>query len=439
MTAPKHIVVVVLDDVGVDKLGCYGHPTAGPTPAMDAMAANGVRFTRAYANPTCSPTRAAMLTGRYGSRTGIDTGLPHYNPSTNPNGPYAPSDELPWIARELQRGDVVSYVAGKWHLTHVGVDDFHRHPIRTGFTWHRGHLANIVGDQTTYSWPKNVAEAAGWSEATCTNYVTQDNAAQALNALVAAGQANARSFTWLSFTASHPPWTMVPPAGWYTPVGGEQTPATLQQYALEAVDRYLQWLAQTWNNIAPAEFAQTLWLVVGDNGTPAAAIEPPTQAHQHKAEVFEGGCRVPLIAFGAGVEEPGRVCDHLVGPVDLWATLLELFGVTPPAGPTDSVSWAPVLSNPEAQQSRQAVYVRHAEPNGFGSKAWLEHAAVGNRWKLIERAGTVVGLGTPAKALYDLNADPGETVNLWPASTPEATTAVAALQPVLDACGVPFP
>jgi arylsulfatase A-like enzyme len=426
-----HVVVVTLDDVGVDKVPAYGHPQAGPTPTLDALAADGLLFERAYANPTCSPTRCALLTGRYGSRTGVNSGMPHYEPQQSPNGPFAPSDDLPWLPRLLADGGLRSYAVGKWHLTHVDVPDFHRHPIRTGFAWHHGHMANIIEGQTPYSWAKNIADPATWSEPTTTTYVTTDNVVEAWNALhVSAGS---RSFVWLAFNAPHPPWDVAPPAGTFTPVDGPQKNAVKQQYALEAVDTLLGQLMSFHAQQHPADAARTLWIVLGDNGTPLAAIQEPTPDHQHKAEVYEGGVHVPMIAWGAGICSPGRTTDHLVHVVDLWATLLELFGVTPPAGPTDSISFADVLANPAALPARETVYVRHAEPNGFGPLTWREHAATDGHWKLVQRFGT---LG-PLVELFHLDVDPDELTNLWPASTPEETAAVALLQPVLDEGDLP--
>ena len=432
-TAPRHVVVVLLDDVGIDKIGAYGHPTAGPTPRIDAMAAAGVRFTRAYSNPTCSPTRAAALTGRYGSRTGVDTGYPTYDPTGNPNGDFDIALTEPFLPRLLLGLGVRSYLVGKWHLCHVLTPDYHAHPIACGFTRWRGHLSNIIAGQGEgyYSWRKQAADGAGWAETTTTSFHAVDNALEAYLALQAS--AGSRSLVWLAFNAAHPPWDELPPANLWTPVGGSQTQPKKQQYALQAVDTLLGQLLDFYAATMPADAAQTLWLVMGDNGTPAAAIEAPTQPHQHKETVYEGGVHVPLIAFGAGVDAPGRTSDALVHAVDIHATALALFGGSRlrPAG-SDSISFAQVIQDHTAAGARAAVYFRHAQPNGHGPKDWLEHGATDGRWALLERVGA-----TPAHELFDLAADPQETDNLWPASTPEEVAAVAALQAVIDASAAP--
>jgi len=428
MSCPRHVVLVVLDDVGVDKVGCYGHPTAGPTPTLDGLASGGIRFSRAYVNPSCAPTRCAFLTGLYGSRTGIDTGVPTYEPDTNPNGDFLPADELPWLPRLLSEQIVHCDLVGKWHLTHIAAPDYHRDPIAKGYSNWRGHLSNILSAQGEgpYSWRKQYADGAGWTEATQTVFCTVDNCYDASQALAAS--ISRPSFLCLSFNAPHPPWDQLPPAGSYTPVGGLQTQPKKQQYALQAVDTYLGQLMAYYAAQHPAAAAETLWLVLGDNGTPAAAIEPPTAAHQHKATPYEGGVHVPLIAWGAGVDQPGRVDSRLIHAVDLHTTLLELFGAPAVAG-TDGLSFLAALGNPAAPAARISAYCRHAQPNGFGAKDWVEECAVEARWKLVRKTtGATVVL-----QLFDLVADPAELTNLYPGSTQEQADAIAALTAVLNA------
>lgn len=428
----RHVVVVLLDDVGIDKVDCYGNPDAWKTPTLDAMAAAGVRFTRAYANPTCSPTRAAALTGRYGSRTGIDTGVPTFDPAGNPNGAFLPADSEPWLPLRLAAGGARSYIVGKWHLSHVDDVDYHQDPIAKGFTRWRGHPSNFTDGQARsyYSWTKQIASASGWAEVSTTTYATVDSVLEGWLALQAA--AGQKSLTWLAIQAPHEPWDELPPAGTYTLQGGTQTNAKRYEYMLEAVDTLLGQLRSFYAAQLPVDAAQTCWVVMGDNGTPNA-VNDSAPPHQHKATVYDGGVHVPLIVAGAGVAQPGRVSEHLVHAVDLWATVQALLSV-PVARPHDSVSFAPVLADPLASAARAAVYVRHAQPNGFGPKDWLEHGAYDAGWSLLRRQGAVAG---PAVELFDLTADPDQSSNLWPPSTPAEEAAVAALQPVIDAGAAP--
>ena len=421
----RHVVVVVLDDVGLDKVGCYGaHPTAGPTPGLDAMAAGGLRFTQAYANPRGSPTRCAMLTGRYGSRTGIGTTVAVYNPQTAPSGPFVPSNAEPWLPRLLP---VRSFLVGGWHLTTDDQPGFHQDPIAKGFASWRGHLSNPVPAQGEglYHWRKQDATKQGWTETWSSDFITIDNYVEAGQALVQT--INQRSLVWLAFQAAHMPWNELPPAGLYTPVAGDQTGPIKEQYQLEAGDWLLEGLIYSYAKFYPLDAELTTWIVMGDNGTASAAVEAPWDKAHANGTVYQGGVHVPLIAWGYGVT-PG-VTDALVDPTDMWATVLDLFGAPHPAHPhTDSISFAPVLAGGPGQ--RQAAYVRQHVPNGFGPYSELDEAATDGHWKLIQRLG---GL----HELYDLDADPLETLDLWPPDNVSEQAAVAALQPVIDAANAP--
>jgi arylsulfatase A-like enzyme len=420
---PRHLVVVTLDDVGVDKVAAYGeHPTAGPTPRLDGFAADGLLFRQAYACPSCSPTRAAALTGRYGSRTGIDIAIDHYTPLTGPSGPFAPDDELPWLPRLLKRSGVRVHAVGKWHLTHVGVPDFARHPIRVGFDTYAGMLDGFL-EQTYYSWERTVANAQGASQSVANLYVSLAQSGTAFATMTKAADTGARSFLWLAYSAPHEPWDLDPPPGTFTPTADGGAAAQYRK-TLQSADAYLGQLVDAYAAQRPAAAAQTLWIVMGDNGTPNAAVEAPWPGMHNKGTAFQGGIRVPMIAFGAGVQ-PGET-DALVHAVDLWATSLELLGAEPPPVATDSISFAPVLAG--GQGARAAVYSRHAVPNGPGPETVLRHAATDGRWKymvLSNAAGTT-------RHLYHLEADPHEAINLWPPSTPSEQAAFALLAPVLE-------
>lgn len=432
-SAPQHVVVVVLDDVGTNKVACYGDAEAWKTPVLDGMAAAGARFTHVYANPTCSPSRAAMLTGRYGSRTGVDTGLPTYHPDTEPEGDFVPAATEPWLPVRLSGAGVRSYLVGKWHLNHILEPIYHQDPIlKAGFVRWRGHLSNFTADQGEgyYHWDKQIADAAGWAEVPTTTYATADNFLEAWLALQAA--AGRRSLTWVALNAPHAPWDEAPPAGLWTPQSGQQTDAKRYEYMLEAADTLLGQLRSFYAAALPADAAATTWLVIGDNGTPAAANQAEP-SFQHKDTVYRGGVQVPLIVTGAGVADPGRTCDHVVGAVDIWATVLDLLGAPARGRPrTDSASFAPVLHDAQARPARTAAYVRHASPNGFGPKDWLEHGAYDGHWSLLRRQGT-----TPAVQLFDLDADPDQLTNLWPPDPGPEQQAVDTLQAVIDASSTP--
>jgi arylsulfatase A-like enzyme len=217
------------------------------------------------------------------------------------------------LPRLLGKAGVRSFLCGKWHLTHRGVPDYHSLPVRVGFTRAAGSLWNLdAGPGVGYhAWWKNVATSAGWAEMPVTTYATTASYAEAYSALVASAAAGNRSLIWLALNAAHTPFDL-PPDGLYTPVDGHNTDPKSQRYVLEAADTLLGQLREPFASAEPAAAARTLWIVMGDNGTPAAALERPWPAHQHKNTVYEGGTRVPLIVAGAVVPARGTVCDALV-------------------------------------------------------------------------------------------------------------------------------
>src|ERR1043166_3773662 len=158
-----NILVIVADDLGVDKLACYGAANAVPTPAIDLLAANGMRFTRAHADPACSPTRGAMLTGRYSFRTGVPGTLPFGAPGIDTNEILLP---VP-----LAAAGYTSALIGKWHLgTRYGPWT----PTLLGWPHFAGGLDAGLVDY--YQWPKVVDGTV----TTCSHYATVDQVDDAL-------------------------------------------------------------------------------------------------------------------------------------------------------------------------------------------------------------------------------------------------------------------
>ena len=108
LAAQQNVLLVVADDLGVDSVGCYAGATAPPTPNIDALAAAGVRFTQAHACPSCSPTRAAIMTGRYGVHTGVTGALAGADPGIDPAETLLPT--------ALATTGYARALVGKWHL-----------------------------------------------------------------------------------------------------------------------------------------------------------------------------------------------------------------------------------------------------------------------------------------------------------------------------------
>lgn len=411
-----NVLLVILDDVGTDRVAAYGEAAdPGHTPVLDALAAHGVLFRNTWAAPVCSPSRVTMLTGRHGFRTGIGTSIPYDNTGSTigSGGPLGiPADEisLGWVAR---RAGYRTAAIGKWHLANItgGGQD---HPILMGFERHLGS----IGVGSYFDWTKNVADENGHGSVQVSTYATTENVDDALATIEDFG--GDPWFVWLSFTSIHTPYHVPPAALLSAETQAELAlpdpdPATLSRAMIEAADTELGRLL---SSLRPATLANTVVVVVGDNGTHDEAVEEPVINGGTKGSVAEGGLNVPLIMAGAGVADPGREVGHLVCTVDLFATIAELIGAPPQQQLLDGRSLVPVLADPAAPPRRRFAYADKFEPNVVPVKSKQRRAIRDERWKLI-----VVDAPLVAQPLrfFDLLSDPGEEQNLTASDAPPLT------------------
>lgn len=395
--ARHNTLLVIADDVGIDAVSAYGvGESPAATPTLDSLAADGVLFTHAYANPVCSAARATILTGRYSRRTGVGAVVSHGL------GTPLPLEEVT-LPEVLEAEGVPTALIGKWHLGDArnGGD---RGPNLAGFSHFAGHLWNIKPPESYFAWRRVVDGAAARSEV----YATTANVDDALAWI------RARSGPWvcvLAFNAAHAP-LHAPPAELH---GVDLEGRQRQQHSrlflramVEALDRELGRLLDA---LGPGLRSRTNVVFVSDNGTASFAAAAPFSADRAKPTLYEGGVRVPLIVSGPAVKDPGREVDALVELVDLFPTVLELSGVGPEAAAAatggralDGRSLAPYLQSPGTQPLR-----RHAFVERFGSSTGRPQDGVAlrdSRYKLIR-------FDDPSREeLYDLELDPNEQVDL---------------------------
>ncbi len=390
---PTNTLVLIADDVGIDSINTYrAVANPPPTPNLDALATSGVLFRNALANPLCSPTRAAIHTGRYGFRTGIGTVVP-------PAGVGLPLSErtLPEV---LVANGIRCALLGKWHLgTGLGADSPNQH----GWQHYSGSLGAAVNDY--YSWAKTTNGVTAMS----TTYATTDAVNSALTWI---GAQPAGWVCVVAFQSAHTP-LHAPPAGLHTQnlagLNPGTTPLPFYKAMVQAMDTEIGRLLAS---LDVATRARTNVIFMGDNGTPGNVTQAPFVRTQAKGTLYEGGTHVPLLVAGPAVVSPGREVSALIDPSDLFATICALHGLdaraqVPANVALDSISFAPLLANPSAAPPRA---IAHVELFDF-SATTTGHAVRGPRWKLIRF--------TDAGArdeLYDLAADPQERANLFDGS-----------------------
>ncbi len=327
-----NILLIIADDLGLDKVSAYGlgDPRSRPaTPTLDRLAAEGIRFTRAYSYPVCSATRATILTGQYGFRTGIrDVVRPR---SRKPGLPL--TDEV--LPRRLTEAGYDHSHVGKWHLG-TRFSGGPKHPVRAGWNWTGGLAGNPSRSETYWSYEKQVN---GETSKVKDRYLTTDTTDDARARIAAMREP---WHLWVAYNAPHPPLHIAPPAlHKRDPKTAEQTRAREYRTMVEALDTEIGRLLDA---LDAETRARTLVIFVADNGTPREAVVKPFAARESKGSLNGGGCNVPLIMQGHGIadERRGSTSAALVSTVDLYATILDLAGAAQ-RGRVDGVSLVPHL------------------------------------------------------------------------------------------------
>ncbi len=414
---------MIADDFGVDQTLAYVDEdgdgkaddgrTLASTPYIDALCSEGVRFERAWSAPTCSPTRATMLTGRYGFRTGVGWA------TAKDNQLSTAEVTLPEL---LGPAGVAHANIGKWHLGTGAALGGQLAPNTAGW----GHFAGSVGGVLSNyeSWERTVDGETAISS----SYATSENVDDAITWLKTTNRAEPW-FLWLAFNAPHTPYHLPPldlhDADDLDPAQAKMNPAPYFRATVQAMDkelgRLLDWLDA--NGHGPIDV-----IFLGDNGSPSRVVEAPWTKEHAKGTLYQGGVHVPLCMSGPAVGEGGRSSAALVDTVDLFATILALFGVSvdtlPPDNLIDSVNLMPVIESTTRAAARSFSYT-----SSFGNLA----AGGGERGEAItDGRFKLIAFDAASDELYDIEADPYETNDLLAGSlSPEAQAAHDALTALL--------
>ncbi|QEL14014.1 sulfatase-like hydrolase/transferase [Limnoglobus roseus] len=372
-SAKPNVVLILADDLGGADLGCYGS-TFHKTPHLDALAKQGVRFTDAYAAcPVCSPTRAALLTGKYPARLGITDWLPGQpdKPGHKLNRPPLPTHlplEEVTLAERLKAAGYVTASIGKWHLGGPGFG-----PKEQGFDVNVG--GDDIGTPLSYFAPyKRTANGKdrfmfGLEMAPDGEYLTDRLATEAEKFIVA--NKDKPFFLYLPHYAVHNP--MKAKADLIAkypnkPTHGKQSNATYAAM-LESVDDGVGRILKLLDDQKLAD--NTIVIFTSDNGglaTLEGAAYAPTyngNFREGKGYLYEGGIRVPLIVRGPGVKG-SRLENTPTSSQDFVPTLCELCGVAAPEK-LDGVSIAKTLAG-DGPPQRDALYWHYPHYANQGGK-----------------------------------------------------------------------
>ena len=343
MTRPN-IIFIVADDLGYADLGCYGGRDAafGPvSPVLDQMAANGLKLTQGYANsPVCSPTRFAMITGRYQYRLRGAAEEPIRSDSRGNSTLGLPPDH-PTLPSLLKDNGYHTALIGKWHLGYPP----HFGPLRSGYEEFFGPLSGGI-DYFTHCDSRGAHDLWVGEESTKTEgYLTDLISQRAVDYVGRMAEQNSPFFLSLHYTAPHWPWETrddtdkVPTVkdDLFDLAGGN---IDTYHRMIHHMDEGIGQLMKALKEHGMAE--NTLVIFTSDNGGERFSNSWPLVGG--KMDLTEGGIRVPWIAHWPAVIAPGTESRQLCMTMDWSATILDAAGV--PAAPgymLDGVSLMPVL------------------------------------------------------------------------------------------------
>ena len=355
--APRpNIVFIVADDLGFADLGCYGarDDADGPvSPALDRLAAEGLRFTQGYANsPVCSPTRFALMTARwqYRLRGALEEPI-HSRSKGSPTLGLPP--ELPTLPSMLRDAGYGTALVGKWHLGYPPSFG----PLRSGYDEFYGIMAGGVDYFTHCSSSGDHDLYEGEAERHDSGYLTDLLSARAVAHVrrqAAAARAGRPFFLSLHYTAPHWPWETREDAALAPTLAGrlfhlDGGSVAIYRRMIRQMDEGIGALL---NALADEGLARdTLVVFTSDNGGERFSDNWPLVGG--KMDLTEGGIRVPWIArWPAAIAAGGTSAQHCL-TMDWSATMLDLGGAHPPPGHAlDGLSLRRVLRDPAASFER---------------------------------------------------------------------------------------
>ncbi len=389
--ARPNFVVIMADDMGYADLGCYGNDRYA-TPHLDALAREGLRFTDFHANgPVCSPTRAALLTGRYQQRSGVDE-VVFADPARGKRDGHGLQPEEVTFAEVLRGAGYRTGLMGKWHLGY----DRKFNPRHQGFDVFRGYLSGNVDfhshiDQAGIAdWWHDLEQVAepGYSTHLITRHAVrfiEENAARPFCLYVAHEAPHS------PFQGPNDPPVRGPQAK--APVRGAEIARAYREMVQE-MDRGVGEIVATLRKLGLAE--NTLVFFCSDNGGTREGNNGPLRGH--KASVWEGGHRVPGIAWWPGRIRAGVTAETAL-TMDLMPTLIALGGAPLPAERRlDGVDLSPVLFGRGALPARMLFW-------GYQGRFAVREGP----WKLVvnQRAPAADGPEGKAKGKAKAAADAG--------------------------------
>ena len=381
-----NIILIMADDLGYGNISCYGS-TKISTPNIDALAKGGMKFTDYHSNcPVCSPTRAALLTGRYQQRAGIE-GVIYAKGPTRQTGLAL---EETTFAEVLKTRGYATGLFGKWHLGY----NVEFNPARQGFDEFRGYVSGNVDYHSHIDgagfddWWKNLEKVP--EEGYCTDLITK------------------HGVDFIERHKDEPFCLYLPHESVHSPYQGRNDPperlpggkkgrkakgdeiARAYKEMVEVMDEGIGRIVETVRRLGLER--KTFIFFCSDNGATKNGSNGALAGY--KGSLWEGGHRVPAVAYWPGRIKPGTVTSQTTLGMDMFPTMVSIAGAKLPAGfKLDGVDLLGMLTEDKKLPER-TLFWRYRK----------ERAVRKGTWKLLIQGDNV--------KLYSLDEDLGEKKNL---------------------------
>jgi len=395
MARVPNIVVILGDDHGYGDISVHNGPHL-QTPHIDRIAENGIRFTQFYANSSvCSPSRAALMTGRYPDRVGVP-GVIRTHPE-NSWGYF--SQDAVTLPSMLKQKDYHTSIVGKWHL---GLEP-ENHPCKRGFDHFHGFLGDMMDDYYTHLRHEQNYMQKDLEQIDPRGHATDLFTEWAMEVIRGHAHSSQPFFLYLAYNAPHTP--IQPPDDWIERVRQREPDASSERVKYVAlvehmdagIGRVLDTLEET------GQLSNTLVVYTSDNGGQLNVGATNGPLRGAKGQMYEGGIRVPACAMWPGEIEEGYVSDEIGMLMDLLPTACDVAGVSVDHE-IEGLSILPTLRGDKQDFSDRTMYWVRRE----GNQQFLglnQHAVRRGDIKLLHNSPF-----EPLE-LYDLGSDTKEAAD----------------------------
>jgi arylsulfatase A-like enzyme len=352
-----NIVLILADDVGVECLSAYGG-TSHRTPNLDRLAKEGMRFTRCFSNPLCSPSRGTLLTGRYPFQNGLKVVL---HSKSQENIYLHPSQ--PSFPRQLKQHGYATQIVGKWH---VSLEHKHNTIQAFGFdhyqTW---CIFDDKGQKTTRYWnPYQMRDGRIIADKIKDRYGPDMDLEVYLDFIKASAKSKTPFLAYYSTYLPHYPWEPTPDSKEKTFRAPNVAHKGDPKYFPEMIaylDKQIGTMLRTLDDLGIAD--NTIVLFLADNGTDSQLVNNWGDGKSiagGKGSMTDRGTHIPLIVRWPGRIQAGSTCADLVDLSDFFPTICELTGAKMPAEKIHGRSFAPQLLG-KPGTPREWIHIQNGE------------------------------------------------------------------------------